>query len=321
VEEPQASGVGGARPSRYDDRNVRWYQQKWLHLVIGVAVAVLTVTFAGQRAAAGVRAEIDHRLIDAGAGADAGLVDVEAEQLSAARAVAFTSGVSSALANVDGPELSKLVTPIQANSTVPMVDVVEPNGRVLLAVRSKGAPPPVASRAGLGLLKQALHNANGARGGRYTALVIFKNGPTLTTISPIMNGRIPVGAVLAMTPLADVLGRLSQEVHVQLTAYDAAGAPIATTAAFDPRPLGAADARSLIGGAAIETRYVYKNYREKVGRLIVDHAAEAVLGVSMVDDSAVTGRAVSIYAAIGLLCTVIILASFWARFTRDWPRR
>jgi len=320
VEEPRAPAAGGGkRLSRGSGPD--WYRQKWLHLAVGLAVAVLTVAFAGERAASGVRAGIDHRLVDAGAGADAGLVDVEAEQLSAARAVAFTSGVSGALAHLDGPGLSRLVTPIQANSTVPMVDVVEPDGRVVLAVRAKGAPAPVASRAGLGLLKQALRNARGARGGRYTALVIFRSGPTLTTISPIMNGRVAVGAVLAMTPLADVLGRLSQEVRVQLTAYDAAGEPVATTATFDPRPLGEADARSLIGGAAIKTRSVTKGYREKDGRLVVDHAAEAVLGVSMVDDSAATGRAVSIYAAIGLLCTVAILAGFWARFTRDRPRR
>jgi hypothetical protein len=299
------------------DQRTQWYQQKWLHLIAGLAVAILAVTFAGQRATAGARATLDSRLVYAGAGADAGLIAIESEQLAAAREVAFTRGVPEALASLNGPELNTLVTPLQANSTVPMVDVMQTTGRVLLAVRSKGAPRPIATYHGLRLLKQALQNANGPRGGRFSELVIFTFGPTLATITPIMQGNTPVGAVLAMTPLADALGRLNQETGADLTAYDANGDPVATTASFTPKNVPSDVARSLIAGGALETRYVYADHREKLGRLIVDHAAEAVLGVSLEDDSNVTGRAVSIYVAIGLLCTVAILASFWARFTRE----
>lgn len=298
-------------------RRRHWYERRALHALAGLAVAVLTITFAGQRATDGVRASLDTRIVQAGVGANTGLVAVESEQLSAVRAVAFTRGIGDAIAKRDGPLLNSLVTPLQANSTVPMVDVVEPGGRVLLAVRSRGAPQPVATHKGLRLLGQAIANANGPRGGRYTELVIFRNGPTLVTISPIMLGSKTVGAVLAMTPLADVLGRLSQEVGAELTAYDANGDPIATTANFTPKPLPTNTAGSLIAGGAIVTRYVYADHREKAGRLIVDHAAEAVLGVSLEDDSNVTGRAVSIYVALGLLCTVLVLATFWARYTRE----
>ena len=63
----------------------------------------------------------------------------------------------------------------------------------------------------------------------------------------------------------------------------------------------------------METRYVYADHREKLGRLIVDHTAQAVLGVSLEDDSNVVGRTVAIYCVIGLICTVLILATFWAR--------
>lgn len=299
------------------DTRERWYQQKWLHLIVGLAVAILTVTFAGQRATAGARATLDARLVADGAGADTGLIAIESEQLAAVRAIAFTNGVADDLAATNGPALNTLVTPLQANSTVPMVDVMKPNGRVLLSVRSKGAPRPIASYHGLRLLKQALSTANGLRGGRYSELVIFRFGPTLATISPIMRGKTAVGAVIAMTPLADVLGRLSQETGAELTAYDINGDPIATTVNWTPKKVAMDQARAIIGGAALQTRYVYADHREKLGRLIVDHAAEALLGVSLEDDSNVTGRAVSIYVAIGLLCTVAILASFWARFTRE----
>jgi len=300
------------RPRR-PERPERWYHRRELHLLVGVAVAVLTVLFAGQRATAGARATLDERLVQAGAGADAALVDIEAEQLSEVRDVAFSQGVAQALAKHDGPALNALVTPIQADMESPMLDVVEPDGTVLLAVRSKGAPAPVASRKGLRALKQSLSTAHGPRGGRLSEIVIYRSGPTLLTISPLVLKGKPVGAVLAMTPLADVLGRISQEVGVDLTAYDAIGDPIATTASFNPKAVGSSTAQALMGGAAIVTRYVYADHREKLGRLIVDHQPDAVLGVSLEDDSNVVGRMVSIYVTVGLLCTVLILGTFWAR--------
>ncbi len=309
-ERPRTHARGRRQPQR-------WYRQTWLHALVGLAIAVLTITWAGQRATDGVRSSLDARLIDAGAGADAALVSIESEQLSAVRAVAFTEGIGSALASLNGPELNRLVTPLQANSTVPMVDIVEPNGRVLLAVRSKGAPAPVASRKGLRILGQAVRTANGPLGGRFTELVIFKSGPTIVTVSPIEVGNTPVGAVLAMTPLADALGRISQEVHAELTAYDPNGVAIATTADYTPKAVPRDTARALIAGAAVVTRYVYADHREKLGRLIVEHTADAVLGVALEDDSNVTGRAVSAYVAVGLIATVMLLATFWARYTRE----
>jgi hypothetical protein len=294
-------------------QSLPWYRRPELLLAVGVAVAILTVFFAGARAAAGTRAALDARLVTAGAGADAALVGVESEQLSAVRAIAFTQGVATALAAHDGPKLNTLVTPLQANSTVPMVDVVEPGGRVLLAVRSKGAPPPVSSRRGLRALAQALAGAKGLRGGRLSEIVIYRSGPTLLTLSPIVLDRKPVGAVLAMTPLADVLGRLSEEVGAQLTAYDSAGDPIATTASFDPKALDPATAQALIGGGAIATRSVHAGQREKLGRLIVDHEPDAVLGVSLADSSGDTGRMVRIYVTLGFLGVAAILGSLWGR--------
>ena len=291
----------------------RWYMRRELHLAIGIAVAVLTVFLAGQRASSGARATLDDRLVQSGAGADAALVAIESEQLSAVRAVAFTQGVAAAITAHDGPALNRLITPLQANSTVPMIDIVEPDGRVLFAVRSKGAPAPVASRKGLHALDLSLSGARGTRGGRLSEIVIFRSGPTLLTISPIVVGNTPVGAVLAMTPLADVLGRIAQEVNVELTAYDSSGDPIATTASFDPKPIASDTARTLMGGGAIVTRYNWADHREKLGRLIVDHQPDAVLGVSLEDESGSTGRAVSIYTALGILCTLAIFASFWAR--------
>jgi hypothetical protein len=309
-----------ARP--HPDRSAysSWHRRPQVYLACAVLLAVLTVLWASARATQGVRDELDARLRDAGAGADAALVTLEAEQLSAVRAISFTEGIGRAMAARDASALDRLVTPLQANSGVPMVDVVLPNGQVEFAVRSKGAPRPVASRAGMIAIAQALKSARGVRGGRFATLEIFSSGPTIVTIGPVLDGQAQAGVVMAMTPLGDALGRISQQVGTQLTAYDASGEPLATTAAFDPRPLAADQAQALMGGGALLTRYVQGSRRETLGRLILDHQADAVLGVSLPDDSATTGRAVELYAGLGLLGTILILSSFWLRVTRE-PRR
>lgn len=313
--------VATEAPTPDDRRPVRWYRQRWLHLALGIAIAVAAVFWAGQRATDGVRANLDARLRDAGAGADAALVTLESEQLSTLRAITFTDGVGQALARRDPTTLNRLVVPLHANSNVPMVDVILPDGRVELAVRSQGAPAPVASRAGMPAIEQSMREARGNRGGRFTELVIFRSGPTIVTIGPLMYGRKAVGIVLVMTPLADALGRLSQEVGANLTAYTVEGFPIATTAVFRPRAVDRNMARALIGGAAISMRYVHENEREALGRLILDHQADAVLGASLTDNSPATGRAVRLYAALGLIGAVLIFVSFWVRIAnrRRWP--
>jgi hypothetical protein len=289
------------------------YRGRRLHLVLGLLVAILAVTWAGQRAQQGVLANLDTRLQDAGAGTDAALVSVEAEQLSALRSITFTRGVATAVANSDPTRINELVTPLHANSNVPMVDIVRPNGQVLFAVRSKGAPRPAASRSGMRAIRQSIREARGARGGRFTEVVIFKTGPAFVSVGPLMDGTKPVGVVLVMTPLADVLGRISQQVRADLTAYTADGTPIATTAVADPPPLDRDTARTLIGGGAIVMRFTHGRTREALGRLIVDHQPDAVLGVALHDNSPETRRAVTLFAALGLIATVIILATFWAR--------
>jgi len=296
--------------------NVRWYGRGWLYLGLGLLVAVLSVTWAGQRAAQGVRDNLDARLRDAGAGADAALVTLEAEQLSALRAITFTQGVGIAVSTRDTRTLNRLVTPLQANADVPMVDIVTPDGRVLLAVRSKGAPLPVASRAGMPAIAQSLNEARGVRGGRFSEVVILKTGPVVLTIGPILDAGVPVGTALVMTPLADALGRLSQQVGTDLTAYDTRGVPIATTTIYRPRNVLPNDARALIGGGPIITRVVQGDDREALGRMIIDHQPVAVLGVTLEDNSWVTGRAVVAYAGIGMIGASLLLAVFWLRVAR-----
>jgi hypothetical protein len=298
-----------------------WYRRPSLHLAAAVVIAGLSVFWSGQRAIDGVRANLDERLRAAGAGADAALVTLEAEQLSALRAITFTRGVGEALAARNVTKLNALVAPLQANAGVPMVDVVLPDGRVVLAIRSKGAPRPAASRRGMPAIAQSLREARGTRGGRFSTVVVLRTGAVVLTIGPVVVGQRPVGTVLVMTPLADALGRFSQQVGVDLSAYDSSGAPLATTAARAPAPVPQETARTLVGGGPVVMRSLAGTRREALGRLIVNHQAVDVLGASWSDNSQVTGRAVWLYAGLGLLCTVLLLASFRLRIAERRRRR
>ena len=300
--------------------SVPWYRRRRVHVALGLAGALLTAFWAGQRATDGVRANLDSRLRDAGAGADAAIVTLEAEQLSALRAVEFTQGVGHSLATLDVATLNRLVTPIQGNADVPMVDIALPDGRIVLAVRSGGAPSPVASRAGMPAIAQTIRQAHGPRGGRFTLLALFRSGPTLVTIGPILDGTKVVGVALAMTPLADALGRFSQQVGAALTAYDRNGRPLATTVAYQPQAVDKDTAQTLFAGGATVTRYLHGSDREMLGRLVLDHRPVAVLGTALNDNSEATGRAVFLYAVIGLLCVMLIGGSCARRRANSWWR-
>jgi hypothetical protein len=284
-----------------------------IHGVFGTVVAVLTVVWAGQRATAGVRNNLDTQLRNAGGGANAAMVALESEQLTLLRAVTFTQGFASAMAASNVPALDRLVTPLQANSGIPMVDVVRKDGIVEFAVRSAGAPRPVASRAGMPAINQSLVEAKGPRGGRFTEIVVFRSGPVVMTVGPVLNGNTPAGVVLVMTPLADALGRMAEQVGANLTAYDPNGVGLATSASFDPPPLPTSEAGALMAGAPIAVRYIQDGNREELGRLIIDHQPNVVLGVALVDNSAATGRMVSLYVGVGMAAALIALATLWAR--------
>ena len=276
-------------------------------------MAVLTIVWAGQRASSGVRDNLDTQLRNAGGGANAAMVTLEADQLTLLRAITFTQGFSAAMTASEVGTLNRLVTPLQANSGIPMVDVIRRDGIVEFAVRSAGAPPPVASRAGMPAINQSLVEAKGSRGGRFTEIIVFRSGPVVMTIGPVLNGNVPVGVVLVMTPLADALGRMSEQVGANLTAYDANGVALATSATFNPPNLTPSEAGALMAGAPLATRYIQQGNREELGRLIIDHQPNVVLGVALPDDSAATGRAVALYVLAGMVAALMILATLWAR--------
>lgn len=289
-----------------------------LALIITIALVYLT----GAIAAAAVRRQIDARLIAAGAGANAGLVLEESDQLALLRAITFTAGIPHALATHDAADLNRLVTPLQGNSSVPMVDLILPNGQVVFAVRSQGAPAPVAHRNGLGALRTTLAEAHGPRAGRFSELASLQGAPVLLTIGPLLVSNRPIGAVLTMTPLADVLGRLASEVGAELTTFSPAGVPEATTATGAAPSLPSHEAHSLMRSGSVAI-FDDGGTRLAVGRFVADHTPAAILAVSLPDDSLATELVVDLVAlvAAGAGWLLAILAARRRPVTADTAER
>lgn len=302
-----ATDATGA-PARQRERQPR--RVVW---VAAVLLAVVAVLVSGYLAAVGVRGQLDARLRAAGGGANSALVVVEAEQLSLLREITFTTGVGAALATKDSVELNRLITPLQANSDVPMVDVVLPGGVVVLAVRSQGAPRPVAMRKDLPAIAESIAEAHGVRGGRFSEVVTLQRAPILLTIGPALKGTKAVGAVLVMTPLADVLSQLATQVGATLTAYGASGKPVATTTSSTPPALTRGAATSTLEGSGVWVRETSGHTREMIGRLVVDHRAAEVLGVSVHDDSVTTELLVDLCGLAGLLLAIAFVFALGVR--------
>lgn len=287
-------------------------------VITACLVALIAVLVAGVVARAGVEAQIDARVRAAGAGANSGLVAIESEQLSLLRSMTFTTGVGAALKAESSVELKQLTAPLQVNSGVPMVDIVIPDGQVVLAIRSKGAPRPVATRHGLGALGRSFAESHGIRGGRFSEIVTLQGSPTLLTIGPVIYGNEKVGAILVMTPLADVLGRLSGEVRATLTSYNSYGLPIVTTAKGEPESLAPITATTLLKNGRVVFRDSIGSTREAVGRLIVDHRAATLLGVSVSDDSLLTELLVDLIGLLGLVVAGLFLGvPLWRQGERE----
>lgn len=301
-------------PEPLNERRPRHRRARPILAAVLGAVAVLA---AGWVAFIGVRAQVDARLIAAGAGANAGLISVESEQLTLLRALTFTAGAGAALATENAPQLNTLITPLQANSGVPMVDAVLPDGQVIFAVRSVGAPRPVSTRAGLPAIAQALRSARGAYGGRFSEIVTLREGPMLLTIGPALNGTQAVGVFMVMTPLADVLGRLSAQSGVSFTAYGTHGVPIATTEKGTPPAVALAQATQLMAEPnRVDFRASSGGSREALGRLIVLHRPESLLGAAVPDDSWETELWVDLLGAGGLAVVLVLLEA-----VPSWRRR
>jgi sensor domain CHASE-containing protein len=303
-------------------------RRPWIQLLLAILVAILAIYWAGQTAARLWLEDLDHRLLDAGAGTNANVNTLERDQLSAYRGIAFADGFAASLARYDARDIERRLTPIDANHGMPMIDIIDDQGRVVFAFRADGAVRPVyRERREVTIVRQALAGETDEYGERFSDLLTTDEGPLLATAGPVrLNGKV-VGALLVMTPLDQLLSRSTNYHGSLLTAYSLdRGDPLATTTPIRPRTLGT----ELRVRLAQESQLPYANRfkiggktnREQIGALTLRHRTVAFLGAALPDRSRYVAWRVMVIVTIGLLVMAFLVwtvAYAWAKdkYERD----
>jgi hypothetical protein len=270
---------------------------------------------------------LDERLTRAGAGTNADVLDVERQHLEGLRAFSFAVGVPEALSTLDVATIERILTPVDANLSIPMVDVLDANGRVVFAFRAEGQPAPIyRDRGPVGIVTSALSGEPDSLGERFSTLLVTDEGPLIASAGPVrLDGKV-VGAVLVMTPLAEVLASSTTTHGELLTVYTAAGgAPLATTAPVKPRTLPK-DLENLLPAESLPRRSSFDvpdgQVREQLGALIIRHQPVAWLGVAELDKSGDVGGQIVVIFVFGLLAVgvlVVVIGVLWRRDGDDGP--
>lgn len=295
-------------------------------MVLALVVAIIAVNLAGQTAARMWLEDLDERLLDAGAGTNAALITLEREHLEAFRAIGFSQGFAADLEALDVRAIESRITPIDANNGIPMIDVIDVQGRVIFAFRADGALQPIyRERLGVDVVASALAGERDEYGERFTELIATEEGPLLATAGPVRDeadGSRIVGSLLVMTPLHELLGQAKNLHGADLTVYaDDRGEPLATTTPVRPRSLSTDELEVLAHPEGFPEASAFdiggKRQREQIGGLIVRHRLGALLGASMPDRSREVANRVMLLAGLGLLAMSILVASSVHAWLRD----
>jgi hypothetical protein len=301
-------------------------RRPWVQLLLAILVAILAIYWAGQTAARLWLEDLDKRLLDAGAGTNAAINKLERDQLSAYRGITYADGFAASLARYDARDIERRLTPVDANHGIPMIDIIDDQSRVVFAFRADGAVRPIyRARADISIVRQALAGETDQYGERFSDLLTTQEGPILATAGPVrLNGRV-VGALLAMTPLDQVLSQSTNFHGSMLTGYSLdRGDPMATTTPIRPRTLGT-DLRVRLAQTgelpyADRFKIAGKTHREQIGAVTLRHRTVGFLGAALPDRSRYVAWRVMVIVTIGLLLMAFIVwtvAYAWAKDKYD----
>lgn len=298
-------------------------RRPWGALLVALLVALFAIYLAGQTAARMWLEDLDARLLDAGAGANALAITFEREHLEAYRAIAFSDGFPEDLAGYDVHAIEDRVQPVDANHGIPMIDIIDDQNRVVFAFRAEGAVRPVyRERRGVEIVRMALAGERDQYGERFTSIIATEEGPLLATAGPVRSGDRIVGALLLMTPLDELLSQGRNLHGAHLTAYSLdRGDPLATTSPIRPRTFDT-ETRTLLAQPerlphATRFRIAGSVQREQIAGLTVWHRTASFLGAALHDRSRQVAWNVMTIVAIGMAVMSLLVGLVVYGWTRD----
>ncbi len=129
-----AGGQARWRLLSWPFRHIRW-KIVLPYAFLTVLLAVVGSYLATELVTGSLEERFQNRLAEAGRGVSDKVVRKEREHLETVRAVAFTEGVAEAVQASDTAALNRLVTPIAVNAGIERLEVLDPRGQRLTALR------------------------------------------------------------------------------------------------------------------------------------------------------------------------------------------
>lgn len=298
----KASALGGfSRFLTWPVRHVRW------KIVVPYAFLTVMLAIAGsyiatQIVTGSLEERFDNQLAEAGRVASDGVVHQERQHLEIVRAASFTEGVDEAVLNDDAEALDGLLLPIVTNSAVERLEILDASGERLRTFELTDATELTFGEivdaddpATWQIVQRTLGGEADELGDKYAQVIETANGFYLYTSGVITSGDQIAGVVLVGTRLDTIAASIKEDALANVTLYDFAGAPLASTfarpedARSDEAVLdveGEALAGATSGGTAIrETRSLFgREYDLLYGRLVVRGQAVGLYSVGLPTD-------------------------------------
>jgi HAMP domain-containing protein len=311
------------------------YPARHIHWKIIAPYVLLTIVFAGvgtfiaaRLVTGSLKERFDNQLVESARVASDAVVRRERAHLEVVRGVAFTDGVATAVESGDSAKLGTLVQPLATNNKTELVQVLNAQGQRMLGLRLtdqqalRYAPlDDTSQQSSWPIVQSVMSSKQDSLGDKFAQIVGTKDGYALYTAGPIYDGDKLVGVVLVGSLLDSFLPAAKTEALADITIYDFAGAPLATTfassdspsdasltpsdkalASFD-KPDGVRESKTLFG----------RGFDLVYGQLVVRNQVVGVYSVAL-PSSFILSAAGSTRWQMGLLFAVgmlVVLACGW----------
>ena len=237
--------------------HIRWkivLPYAFLTVVLAVAGSYL----ATKMVTGSLAERFENQLTEAGRVVADSVVRKERDHLETVRAVAFTEGIPDAVRAGDKAKLEDLVEPIAGNAAVERLEILDSEGarlktlwladeEALLYQELSDDDNP----ATWPLVQKALQGEVDELGDKYAQIVETSEGFVLYTAGPISDKGEVVGVVLVGTPLDSLVTATKAEALADITVYDFAGNPLASTY-VRPDDASADEARLDVAGDVLD---------------------------------------------------------------------
>jgi putative nucleotidyltransferase with HDIG domain len=183
----------------------------------------------------------ENQLAEAGRVTSDSVVRTERAHLETVRAIAFTEGISDAIASGDSQRVQALAQPIAANSATERIVVLDSSGQTLVSLALSSPadltyePSSTTGIEGEWPIAQAVLNGiTDELGDKQAQIIETDDGFVLYAAAPIKSGSEVIGVVLAGTTLETFLIGAEEQALADISLYDFDGTSLASTFVAEP---------------------------------------------------------------------------------------